>query len=126
MELEQNSDLTLPLFYFDENLHSRDIESPDLLLHVTLSEALLAQLCQNPAVDSSVAIAINEYRLEALNDDFQVLIGGEHSAQLTLVRGPLLSAMLSCENDHTFVSPQVDMMPTFDLGDDVEDIEEEG
>ena len=80
MELEQNSDLTLPLFYFDENLHSRDIESPDLLLHVTLSEELLAQLCQNPAVDSSVAIAINEYRLEALNDDYQVLIDGEHDA----------------------------------------------
>lgn len=126
MELEQNSDLTLPLFYFDEHLNSRDIESPDLLLHVTLDENLLTQLCQNPAVDSSVAIALTDYRLEALAEQYQSLIKGEHHAQLTLVRGPLLSAMLSAEGDSSFVSPQVDMMPTFDLCDDLEDSEEEG
>ena len=126
MELEQNSDLTLPLFYFDENLHCRDIESPDLLLHVTLSEELLTQLCQNPAQDSSVAITLTDYRVDVLSVDYQSLIDTEHDAQLTLVRGPLLSAMLSTEGEHSFVSPQVDMMPTFDLGDDIEDSEEEG
>jgi len=120
MEHEQDSNLTLPLFLFDDNLSARDIEQPDLLISVTLDEALLTQLCQNPSADSSIAINIADYQLEALNDLFSELVAQSHQAQLTLTHGPLLSALLTAEDERAFVSPQVDMMPTFDLGDEAE------
>ncbi|WP_404342277.1 hypothetical protein [Pseudoalteromonas mariniglutinosa] len=118
MELAQDSHLTLPLFCFDDSLPQRDIDSPDLLLNVLLSDELLAQLCQNPAIDSSVAITLSDYQLTSVNERFTV--NTEHSAQLTLAHGPLLSAVVSTSDDISFVSPQVDMMPTFDLGDEDE------
>lgn len=119
-ELAQNSNLTLPLFLFDETLNQRDLEQPDLLLTIVLDDELLTQLCQNPSVDSSIGITINEYQLDAQNEAFAALTKQAHQAQLTLTHGPLLSAMLDADNDMTFVSPQMDMMPTFDLGDEDE------
>ncbi|BDF96323.1 hypothetical protein RC083_14490 [Pseudoalteromonas haloplanktis] len=118
MELEQDSSLTLPLFLFDETLNERDLEAPDLLISVLLDDDLLTQLCQNPTPDSSVAITIADYLVEAHNPAFSELVSQAHHAQLTLSHGPLLSAVLDTQSDHTFVSPQMDMMPTFDLGDD--------
>ncbi|KPH57740.1 hypothetical protein AMS58_10270 [Pseudoalteromonas porphyrae] len=120
MELEQNSNLTLPLFLFDDTLNSRDLETPDLLLTVVLDETVLAQLCQNPGEDSSIGISITDYQLEASSPLFLDLLNHEHQAQLTLTHGPLLSAMLDTDSGQTFVSPQMDMMPTFDLGDEDE------
>lgn len=120
MEHEQDSNLTLPLFLFDDSLNTRDIEQPDLLINVILDEALLTQLCQNPSADSSIAINLADYQLEVLNSQFSELVAQPHQAQLTLTQGPLLSALLSAEDERAFVSPQVDMMPTFDLGDEVE------
>ncbi|MFU2510262.1 hypothetical protein [Pseudoalteromonas sp. ASV78] len=120
MELEQDSSLTLPLFLFDENLNERDLETPDLLLSVLLDDDLLTQLCQNPAQDSSIAITISDYIVEAHNPAFADLVTDAHHAQLTLTHGPLLSAVLDTLSEQTFVSPQMDMMPTFDLGDEDE------
>ena len=48
MELEQDSNLTLPLFILDETLSTRDLAQPDLEISVILSDELLTQLCQNP------------------------------------------------------------------------------
>ncbi|MGO2010998.1 MAG: hypothetical protein ACTJH9_00715 [Pseudoalteromonas sp.] len=120
MEHEQDSNLTLPLFLFDDTLNTRDIEQPDLLINVSLDETLLTQLCQNPNADSSIAINLADYQLDMLNKQFSELLEQPHQAQLTLTQGPLLSALLTTEDERSFVSPQVDMMPTFDLGDEVE------
>ncbi|MGS0536825.1 hypothetical protein [Pseudoalteromonas sp. SaAl2] len=121
MELEQDSNLTLPLFVFDETLSDRDLEKPDLLLTIVLDDELLTQLCQNPSADSSIAITINSYQLEAVDQTFAEIIDTDHDAQLTLTHGPLLSAVLNTQKETTFVSPQMDMMPTFDLGDEDEE-----
>ena len=43
-----------------------------------------------------------------------------HHAQITLNHGPVLSVVLNTENQDVFISPQMDMMPTFDLGDEGE------
>lgn len=118
MELEQDSHLTLPLFLFDETLSERDLDTPDLLLTIVLDDDLLTQLCQNPNSDSSIGISIADYQIEAVNGAYSALIDAEHHAQLTLTHGPLLSAMLDTQSEATFVSPQMDMMPTFDLGDE--------
>lgn len=120
MELDQDSSLTLALFLFDETLNERDIASPDLSLSVLLDDDLLTQLCQNPAADSSIAITISDYIIEAHNPVFADLVSDAHQAQLTLTHGPLLSAVLNTLSEQTFVSPQMDMMPTFDLGDEDE------
>jgi len=119
MELEQDSNLTLPLFLFDETLSKRDLNTPDLLLTIVLDDELLTQLCQNPGADSSIGITINSYALEAVNKIYTSIIDSEHNAQLTLTHGPSLSALLNT-SDIAFVSPQMDMMPTFDLGDEVD------
>ncbi|CAM4196493.1 hypothetical protein [Pseudoalteromonas ostreae] len=120
MELEQDSSLTLPLFLFDETLNERDLSTPDLSLSVLLDDDLLIQLCQNPAPDSSIAITISDYMVEAHNPAFADVTREAHHAQLTLTHGPLLSAVLDAKSEQTFVSPQMDMMPTFDLGDEDE------
>jgi hypothetical protein len=120
MELEQDSHLTLPLFLYDHTLNERDIESPDFELTVLLNEELLTQLCQNPSQDSSIAISISGYVLKSINPTLSDVLSQTHSAQLTLNHGPLLSAVLNTDNDSVFVSPQMDMMPTFDLGDEDE------
>ncbi len=120
MELEQDSNLTLPLFLFDDTLSERDLEVPDLQITITLDDDLLTQLCQNPSADSSIGITLADYQLEAINEKYSTLPEAEHYAQLTLSHGPLLSAMLNAQDEATFVSPQMDMMPTFDLGDEDE------
>lgn len=120
MELEQDSNLTLPLFLLDESLSARDLEQPDLEISAPLNDELLTQLCQNPNADSSIGISIVDYELKLINSSFENIMTGEHDAQLTLTQGPLLSAVVSTAGDLTFVSPQIDMMPTFDLGDEDE------
>lgn len=120
MELEQDSNLTLPLFILDETLSTRDLAQPDLEISVILSDELLTQLCQNPSADSSIGISIAGYELHIFNSSFASIAQSEHHAQLTLTHGPLLSAIMTFEDNLTFVSPQVDMMPTFDLGDEDE------
>ncbi|WP_213609306.1 hypothetical protein [Pseudoalteromonas sp.] len=120
MELEQDSSLTLPLFILDETLSTRDLAQPDMEISVTLSDELLTQLCQNPNADSSIGISIAGYELHILNSSFASIVQSEHDAQLTLIQGPLLSAAVITADNLTFVSPQIDMMPTFDLGDEAE------
>ena len=117
MELSQGAVLSLPLFLLDESLYSRDMSEPDLLLEVTLDEELLAHLCQNPSAEQSVSIQLNEYQLVAstLNVPQQ-----PHQAMLTLTRGPLLAAVVESDEGQSYVSPQLEMMPTFDLGDEDE------
>ncbi|NWL15118.1 hypothetical protein FHG08_04985 [Pseudoalteromonas sp. Scap03] len=120
MELEQDSNLTLPLFILDETLSTRDLAQPDVKISVILSDELLTQLCQNPSADSSIGISITDYELNVINSSFSSVVQSEHDAQLTLTQGPLLSAVVTTVDELTFVSPQVDMMPTFDLGDEAE------
>lgn len=120
MELEQDSNLTLPLFILDETLSTRDLAQPDVEISVILSDELLTQLCQNPGADSSIGISITDYELNVINSSFSSVVQSEHDAQLTLTQGPLLSAVVTTVDELTFVSPQVDMMPTFDLGDEAE------
>lgn len=120
MELEQDSNLTLPLFILDETLSTRDLALPDVEISVILSDELLTQLCQNPSADSSIGISITDYELNVINSSFSSVVQSEHDAQLTLTQGPLLSAVVTTVDELTFVSPQVDMMPTFDLGDEAE------
>lgn len=120
MELEQDSHLTLPLFILDETLSTRDLAQPDFEIAVILSDELLTQLCQNPSADSSIGISLTAYELSTINPNFADVQESEHDAQLTLTQGPLLSAVVTTAENLTFVSPQVDMMPTFDLGDEDE------
>ena len=69
MEFEQDSNLTLPLFLLNESLSERDVEQPDFEISVALDDELLAQICQNPSEDSSIAITItsNEHYLSMHN-----------------------------------------------------------
>ncbi|MBH0070315.1 MULTISPECIES: hypothetical protein [unclassified Pseudoalteromonas] len=118
MEFEQDSNLTLPLFLLDESLSNRDLEQPDFEISIGLDDELLAQICQNPSEDSSVAITVSGYELLITNSLYLAILDQEHDAQITLTHGPLLSIVLNTEGQNTFVSPQMDMMPTFDLGDE--------
>ncbi|WP_377110219.1 hypothetical protein [Pseudoalteromonas sp. R86517] len=121
MEFEQDSKLTLPLFILNESLSERDVEKPDLDISFALDDELLTQICQNPAPDSSIAISLKEYELAPHSSEFNALLNQEHDAQITLIHGPLLSVVLNTHDNQTFVSPQMDMMPTFDLGDEDEE-----
>lgn len=121
MEFEQDSKLTLPLFILNESLSERDVEKPDLDISFALTDDLLTQICQNPALDSSIAISLKEYVLELYSSEFNDVLNHEHDAQITLTHGPLLSVVLNMHDSQTFVSPQMDMMPTFDLGDEDEE-----
>ncbi|MBQ4834210.1 hypothetical protein J8L70_13225 [Pseudoalteromonas sp. MMG010] len=120
MELAQDSHLALPLFIFDETLSERDVAQPDLEVSAVLNEELLSQLCQNPAPGSSIAITLTDYQLTLVNPQHNEVLNLQHSAQLTITHGPLLNAVLNTDQETMFVSPQVDMMPTFDLGDEDE------
>jgi hypothetical protein len=124
MEFAQDSNLTLPLFLLDETLSQRDLAQPDFEISIALNDELLAQLCQNPSESSSIAISVENYQLLISNPEFSALLEQEHDAQLTLTHGPLLSGVLTTQDQLTFVSPQMDMMPTFDLGDEVDEVEE--
>lgn len=121
MEIEQDSNLTLPLFLLDETLSERDLEQPDFEISIALNDELLTQICQNPSEDSSVAITLSNYQLLITGSVYSATLEQEHDAQITLTHGPLLSVVLNTSEQQTFVSPQMDMMPTFDLGD--EDLE---
>ncbi|MBH0028329.1 MULTISPECIES: hypothetical protein [unclassified Pseudoalteromonas] len=118
MEIEQDSNLTLPLFLLDETLNERDLEQPDFEISISLNDELLAQICQNPSEDSSIAITLSNYQLLISDSIFSNVLEQEHDAQITLTHGPLLSVVLNTSELQTFVSPQMDMMPTFDLGDE--------
>jgi hypothetical protein len=120
MEFEQDSNLTLPLFLLDETLSERDLEQPDFEISISLNDELLAQICQNPSEDSSIAITVSGYELLISSSSYLNILEQEHDAQITLTHGPLLSIVLNTEAQKTFVSPQMDMMPTFDLGDEDE------
>jgi hypothetical protein len=120
MEIEQDSNLTLPLFLLDEALSNRSLEEPDFEISLTLNDNLLTQICQNPAKNSSIAITVSGYELLIANPLFLNLLDQEHDVQITLTHGPQLSVVLNTDNQQTFVSPQMDMMPTFDLGDEDE------
>ncbi|MFY8275274.1 hypothetical protein AAEU32_14195 [Pseudoalteromonas sp. SSDWG2] len=117
MELSQGAVLSLPLFLLNDDLYARDIDAPDLLLEVTLDEDLLANLCQNPSAEQSVSLQLNEYQLVAQSEPVPQQ---EHQGMLTLSLGPLLAAIVECDDGTSFVSPQLEMMPTFDLGDEDE------
>ncbi|AZZ99831.1 hypothetical protein [Pseudoalteromonas sp. R3] len=124
MELQENTPLNLPLFRLDDNLAERDMEQPDLTLEVILDANLLANLCQNPAPEQSVSIPLESYQISNIEQQVAEVLSHGHQAQLLLNHGPVLSAVLSCESQAMFVSPPMEMMPTFDLGLDDEDDEE--
>ncbi|WP_063381753.1 hypothetical protein [Pseudoalteromonas luteoviolacea] len=127
MELQENTPLTLPLFLLDDELECRDIDSPDMQISVNLTADLLANLCQNPVPEQSISIPLESYELQDIEASYTVLMANGHHAQLLLNHGPVLSAVLSpADAEVLFVSPPVDMMPTFDLGlDDEEDNDNE-
>ncbi len=120
MEFEQDSNLTLPLFLLNESLNDRDLEQPDFEILIPLDDDLLAQICQNPSEDSSIAITVTDYELLITDPAYTPVLDHPHSAQITLIHGPVLSVVLNTENQDVFISPQMDMMPTFDLGDEDE------
>ncbi|WP_440054763.1 hypothetical protein ACSLBF_00900 [Pseudoalteromonas sp. T1lg65] len=115
MELQQDTPLELPLFLLNDNIENRDLEQPDLRLSVMLTDNLLANLCQNPTPEESISIPVVDYELNDFSADVVELFNGEHQLQLLLNNGPVLSAILNVQ-DQLFVSPPVEMMPTFDLG----------
>lgn len=119
MELSQDTPLSLPLFLLNDEIESRDIESPDVVLNVVLDETLLANLCQNPSTEQSVSITLEQYQLEVLTSAFSGLLESSHQAQLLLNHGPVLSAVLSNDAEQMFISPPMEMMPTFDLGEEI-------
>ena len=120
MEFEQDSNLTLPLFLLNESLSDRDLEQPDFEILIPLDDDLLAQICQNPSEDSSIAITVTDYELLITDPAYTPVLEQPHSVQITLIHGPVLSVVLNTENQDVFISPQMDMMPTFDLGDEDE------
>ena len=118
MDLSENTPLVLPLFLLNDMIEQRDVECPDLTLQVQLDETLLAHLCQNPNAQESISINLEQYTLNAEMADFSEAVERAHQAQLILNHGPVLSAVISLENDLVFISPPMEMMPTFDLGDE--------
>ncbi|WP_419149587.1 hypothetical protein [Pseudoalteromonas 'SMAR'] len=121
MELQQDTPLSLPLFQLDDNIESRDMDAPDAEVAVLLSENLLANLCQNPEQEQSISFPIDDYELSNIANEVSELLCHGHQLQLILNRGPVLSAVLNTDNGALFVSPPMEMMPTFDLGLDDED-----
>lgn len=119
MEFEQDNNLTLPLFLLDETLSDRDLQKPDFEVLIKLTDELIAEICQNPSEDSSIAVTVSDYELKIANCTYQHLLTDEHNLHITLLHGPVLSAVLHTQAAE-FVSPQMDMMPTFDLGDEDE------
>ncbi len=108
--------LTLPLFELADNLAERDIEAPDYLAAIPLTESLLTEICQNPSQDTSISIAledVNVMRPDNSSDE------GVHQLPATLIvnNGPVISVTVEID-DATYVSPQCDFMPEFDLGDE--------
>ncbi|CAH9065538.1 hypothetical protein PSECIP111951_03385 [Pseudoalteromonas holothuriae] len=118
MELSENTPLNLPLFLLNDQIEQRDIKSPDLTLEVILDETLLAHLCQNPSADENISINLQSYQLKAEQVVYDNIPGGENQAQLLLNHGPILSAVVSVDDEHVFISPPIEMMPTFDLGEE--------
>ncbi|MCF6437661.1 hypothetical protein [Pseudoalteromonas sp. MMG022] len=118
MELSENTPLSLPLFLLNDQLEQRDMASPDLIMEVVLDETLLANLCQNPKAEENMSINLEDYQLHAQQAEFEALLNAQHQAQLLLNHGPVLSAVLSLDNDQVFISPPMEMMPTFDLGEE--------
>ncbi|SFC81431.1 hypothetical protein [Pseudoalteromonas denitrificans] len=114
MDLAVGTSLTLPLFFLDETLQNRDLEKPDLSIEITLDEDLVAHACENPEADSSICVYITQYQLSDINNDFK-FIGSEHVAQLQITPGPCIAVLLSLPDGKTFVSPQMDFLPTFDF-----------
>ncbi|NOU52902.1 hypothetical protein HG263_20575 [Pseudoalteromonas sp. JBTF-M23] len=118
MELSENTPLSLPLFLLNDELEQRDVANPDLVLEVILDETLLAHLCQNPKADENISINIEQYQLKAELAQYENALNEAHQAQLLLNHGPVLSAVVSFENEQVFISPPMEMMPTFDLGEE--------
>ena len=110
----ESSSLSLPLFLLDDNIEQRDIDSPDFTIEIILDKTLLANLCQNPSVDENISINLEQYSLIEESDT-------EHQAQLILNHGPVLSAVVTI-GEQLFISPPMDMMPTFNLGDEEESL----
>ncbi|PAJ73776.1 hypothetical protein CJF42_14110 [Pseudoalteromonas sp. NBT06-2] len=121
MDLALGTNLTLPLFLLDETLQNRDPEKPDFSIDIILDEDLVAHMCQAPEADSSIAIYINQYELINMPDEFK-LFGDEHVSQIQVTQGPSIAALVQFPDGTTFVSPQMDFLPTFDM--DVEEGEE--
>ncbi len=118
MELAEGAVLSLPLFFLDESLAERDVNVPDCMLEVTLNADLLAHLCQNPAADASVALALDDYGLNDLKPGTAIPDRESQQVQLTLTQGPCLAAILMLDDGRSLVSPQMDMMPLFDLDEE--------
>ncbi|MDP4982716.1 hypothetical protein [Pseudoalteromonas tunicata] len=123
MELVAGNLLSLPLFFLNEQLAQRDLEQPDLVIDITLDDALLAELCINPAPEESACLYIENYALSAISEQFKVTLDNGHHAELQINHGPMIAVLLNTEDEQVFVSPHIDCMPTFDLGLD-EAIEE--
>ncbi|MFC3033499.1 hypothetical protein ACFOEE_13305 [Pseudoalteromonas fenneropenaei] len=121
MELAENSHLQLPLFKLDGNLASRPPEQPDLELSTPLDANLLALLCQNPSSEESVSIPLERFSLQALGEDYKSLDVSLAVAELVLNHGPVLNAVVSFDDELLFVSPPLEMMPTFDLDFEVDE-----
>ena len=115
MELVAGNLLSLPLFFLNEQLAERDLEKPDLIIDITLDDALLAELCINPAVDESACLYIENYALSSVSEHFKVMLESGHHAELQINHGPMIAVLLNTEDEQVFVSPHIDCMPTFDL-----------
>jgi len=114
MDLALGTNLTLPLFLLDETLQNRDPEQPDFSIDIVLDEDLVAHMCQNPDADSSISIYINQYKLIDMPAEFK-LLGNEHVSQMQVTPGPTIAAIVIFPCGKTFVSPQMDFLPTFDM-----------
>lgn len=112
MELNQADALTLPLFKLDDIQTFTPQSLPYGELSVILDEDILAHLCQNPDSQSSVSVEIPNYQITFTDSSQQ---SDDHQAYFVIHHGPLLTAELHLSDGQLLISPQVDMMPTFDL-----------
>ncbi len=128
MELAVGTNLILPLFIYDDSLSNRDTEHPDFSMSIELTQNMLDELCQNPDEDTSLCIYLDKYELIEVTEPYKSILKSEHMAQLQINKGPCISLLLNLADGTSFVSPQMDFMPTFDLGidEDLENDEQDG
>lgn len=117
--------LSLPLFLLNDMISERDMAEPDLIAHIKLNEHMMAELCQNPSEEASHCLYVTEYELELCNETFSEIVQTAHCLELHLKRGPVLAAVLSDDEGPRMVSPELEFMPEFDVGIDIDEEDDE-
>lgn len=107
--------LSLNLYLLTPELS--EIESPtaDATIDIVLSEDVMAELCQNPSIEQTNCLYIQEYQIDCNTPEYAELLASPESVQLHISNGPSLGVLVEC-GEQIFVSEQISYMPEFDLG----------